>query len=260
MGRVNRTINSLHKSKCLFFCIIKSTIRERKIFNFAKTLTNTMKYYTTSFITESNKTGDYPQIIGANNNYPFNKPTSYKKLNYYEFPEEQPNMNGIVLSPKAKLTPILTCLGATYSVGFFINQQLKEILSQSSIENFHYYPVILEQNKTRISNYEFIHIIYGQDFIDIVQSEFAMLDVQSLSTPPESISINSMEEWEEKYPLYYREKKRNIVLSKVKLKKELDLFRIPFSNTLYISEKLIAQFNSLKNVPLKYDEPWVKFI
>jgi hypothetical protein len=218
-----------------------------------------MEYYEVSFNTEDLNVGKYPQIIDAHPGYDFSSPRSYKKLNYYEFPEKKPDLNGLLIDAKANLTEILTCQGVTYSAGLFVSKKIKNILEKSNIVNYKYYPVILHYGDLQLDNYEFIHVVEAEDIIDFKMSEFVLLDTQSLLTQPESIEINSMEEWNEKYPVYYRDKKRNISLNNVKLLDTFDLFRLLYSNKLYISNKLKSELETFGKLPLAYEKTWVSF-
>jgi hypothetical protein len=158
-----------------------------------------MKYFRlTHSIAPETIGSEYPQIQKMTKGYDYDKPNSVHAASrfYDSFLPFEPDLDSMVLHPKAKLTDILSC-SVLGSNGFIISEKVYNICNLFQSVPAHYYPVkVLEKNR-KMHQYYWMHIVTPDAYklIDIKASSFHLED---LGRDVGKIHVTSLEDLVEK--------------------------------------------------------------
>ena len=164
-----------------------------------------------------------------------------KKKHYPDFPDFIPDLGGMKLSGRAKLTDwVSTSFG-----GALLTPRFKEILEKYNLCPHRFYPVTLYARNVP-HEYFYLHIISDySDFVDYEKSTFVEYDFNYKGN---YVEINSKKELlEEKKKIKEKNKGKNItiwgneiIMSSKFIDMELDFFEICIiDGSLYASERLV---------------------
>lgn len=207
-----------------------------------------MQYYILKNSNEKKVIGSqYPQIQEAGGAIRRNASDSIYRVPSGSFPDFTPNLNYLILHPKAKLTDVLSA--AHISNGFIVNQKVKDIFDEFNLIDHEYYPALISHNGTLYNNYFWFCPIGDLiNLIDFNKTEFYKTNFfgQRLTTKKNSFS-NFREFNEYKKTLSRKEK---IASETIYFNSEIldfSLFKITSINhKIFISKDLYASLHSNK--------------
>lgn len=182
-------------------------------------------YYSMTLATESEIVGTWPQL-DVPKNY-FKVDNNFKILSIREFPSVRPNLDNFIFKRSAKLTDVLSSHMLHSSIGVFVNQKFKSLITKFDVKEFQFYDcklVSADKNfndQLATMDYSFFHLIYINDIVNFSQSVFKDLKTNQL------ITVDN----ESQLPMFSSPQK--LVIKEVP-----DLFRSPFDINFLVSESL----------------------
>lgn len=198
-----------------------------------------MNYYTLSNSNENDIGSQYPQIQKMGGTMHRDAPDSIYNIPSGKFPNFKPNLDFLVLHPKAKLTDFISAV--QISNGFIVSGKVKNILSKFNIIDHNFYSATIKHNGSLYTDYFwFCPVGNVNNFIDYAKTEFYIIDSFG---EKENVQINS---YEELMGLFEKTSSlKKIRTTKIKYLKinVLDLFYLhsPDRRT-FISESLNSEF------------------
>ena len=119
---------------------------------------------------------------------------SIYNMPYKTFPTTAPNLNGLQLSPKAKLTDILGCIFITR--GLIINKRVKEILDNFNLPKHQFYPIVLHKGKKKMTDFFWFYYIFNiENHIDFEKSLFYETTVSLRSDLKMPVQIKNIDDY-----------------------------------------------------------------
>lgn len=197
-----------------------------------------MNYYILSNSTDEKVVGDIPQVKMAPD-YDFDKHHSVRHIPRDNFPDFNPDLNFFVITPKAKLTDVITVSGLISAKGFLINEKVKNILDRHNLISHKYYQAKLYY-KNQALTYYWWHLVSDlTNCIDYNQTSFAIkrlfkIEVDNLSIP----NAEGLKKTRHEIGALKNLIPNTLVLHDA-FDKNLDLFIIGgFNDEIFVSEKL----------------------
>lgn len=167
-------------------------------------------------------TGTFPQIELKQNVFKDGRKPDYKKLNSQSFVSEEINLNEFTLSDNAILTDVLSSNILSEKIGLVVNDKTRAILEVYNNEYTHIFPLLISDTP-----YFFLQVINCYNNIDFKKSYFL-----------DELNDGAIEQVSS-YDAYCKRLDDTFITAKeIHLKKELDIFRLPFDAEILISEKL----------------------
>ncbi len=215
-------------------------------------MNNFMKYFNIEFEDELSIVGAYPQVVDLVPAYDRSRASSFSHLKFDAKPTLKPDLNGFVLDEKAILTDVLSCWILYVSEGIFLSQKASRLFQEYEISHCFFFESMLHKGAD-LFEYSFLFIMHGLDLLDYRESTIHANDLSHPSKKPEEVEIKSSSDFLEKYKMYYKSEQK-LTISEAVLRKPLDLFRLPFSANLTVSERLVKKvlsenINGIKFVP-----------
>ncbi|NMM49189.1 imm11 family protein [Marinigracilibium pacificum] len=192
-----------------------------------------LKYYEIEPSVDLDIVGTIPQISNTKNGLKKADLDTYKKIKKAKsFPEKIPGLDNLILDTGAKLTDFLDCTFLAGLRGILVSLRMKKVLDGLKISAGKFYDVNLHYNG-KVYEYYFLYFLESIDLVNYPKSIFVVADYLDMDEENE-IKLNS-------YEMHGLENKKveagYIVNNKViSLKFMPDLFALPYSNIIYLSE------------------------
>ena len=181
-----------------------------------------------------------------------------RQLSYTEFPIERPVLSGFILTPKAKITDILSEY-ASYGREPLMSERLKKMIENEFLTSpCQFYPVQFAK-KMQIYDYYFMHLLdVAEPLIDFQASQFC---VRKFSDKIRDIEVSSLQDLKKKQREVFEEDVAYMIRPErlcFTQNFNYDLFKIPFGIGMYISERLKERLvdqdiTGIKIDPLKFE-------
>ena len=209
-------------------------------------------FYTLDPACGTKETGNnFPQIQDMLPKYDWKGANSINKLSRcrFAFPDFEPNLDGLVIKSKTKITDLL--ITAMLTKGMMISPKFKSLLEGFNLGNVKFYPSRIYYKGTFLVEYFCMHILpVGIDVVDIAGSTF--LVKKMYRTILYDIEIETKEDYLKKTAVLKEEDPKaflSIWSKKIKLNElfddSLSLFEIgTFDSDYYISESLASSILS----------------
>jgi hypothetical protein len=214
-----------------------------------------MNYYILSNSTDEKVVGDIPQVKMAPD-YDFDKHNSVRSISRDNFPEFNPDLNFFVMTPKAKLTDVITVSGLISAKGFLINEKVKNILDKHNLVSHKYYQAKLYY-KNQAFTYYWWHVVSDlTPCIDYNQTSFIIKRLFKIEV--DNLTIPNAEGL--KKTRYEIGALKNLIPNTLVLHetfdKNLDLFIIGgFNDEIFVSEKLKIELEQQKISGIEISKP-----
>ncbi|MBL4715988.1 MAG: hypothetical protein JKX95_05085 [Bacteroidia bacterium] len=207
-----------------------------------------MKYYILSHASDQKVIGEYPQTKPTEAPYQNGlfDPDSRSNLENDKFPEIPPKLD-LELDKKAKLTDIISASNIQ-AVGLFINEKVKNILSEFNILNHEFYEGSLSHNG-KTDPYFWLHIVNDSlKGIDFENSIFAETDL--FGDKVNEVRVDSESDW------YIKNKEcedmnflnaDKLVFTANFMDRNYDIFLFPYiHHYIIVSERVIQSLEDFK--------------
>lgn len=207
-----------------------------------------VNYYKISNTTVSSEIGVWPQLDVPREYYDI--PNNFKILQYKEFPECKPNLDGFRLRFGSILTDVLSADMINFS-GMFVSSKFKSLVEQAKVQGGRFYKVVLDSEEPpesygdKLNQYYFFHLIdVGPNLIDYEKSEF-----RNILKNNQIVKISSHDN-------YHPTKQPK----KLILKYCPDILRRPYSIETLISESFLERIKTESITGLEIEPyTWVEF-
>jgi hypothetical protein len=197
--------------------------------------------------------GAYPQIVQY---------LSYKtppNLSHTELPERSPNMGAFKLDDSARVTELLSSSFYSSLKGFFMASQLSSELKTFSLIKTNFYNTELV-HEDRSCQGAFMHVVQAPELVDFDRSTFVVTGYFR-SDPEEAVDVNSLEEWRSKQEqVHEQDVMKRIVLKKVVLTQVPDVFRLPLSADVLVSNAVRESILQAGLTGVTFEEPDMDFV
>lgn len=214
-----------------------------------------LTYYILDLETDRKKVGKFPQVDtveGLNKE----KLDFFYSLNSKRFPVTMPALQWFSFEKATKATDVIGNGYIDLGVGIFINEKFKTVIAQYTTVNVRYYKAEIKK-AGQILSYFLLYILDSTESIDFHRSTFGAGDVLGRPTGIEFMVADSRK-LEEKVQELIETNKLVIPIS-ICLNQKLDLVRIPYEPSIFISEELKARLAEEKLTGFKVEETAVKF-
>lgn len=216
-----------------------------------------IKYFKLTIETDRKKVGEYPQVDIVKN-IPKDIYDDFSNLSVEFFPDNPPDLNYFCFKREAKITDLISNGYIDLSTGLFINERLKSIVDQYKLFNVQYYEANIKKDQ-KIYLYFYLHILESNEYIDFPQSIFGVGDPLGRPQGP-TFKVNDLFGLTEKMNGFVANNNFDYVIPlSIFLKQKIDLVRVPFEPSLFISEELITRFIKDKITGFNVEETTVKF-
>jgi hypothetical protein len=202
-----------------------------------------MKYSILIEAAGTKETGsEYPQCQEMMEGYDYNANNSIYRLNECrnKRPFFTPNLDGLKMHSKSKLTDVISCamLGG---MGLFVSNKLKIILERFNLVDHLFFQASLYYKKKQYNDYYWLHLISDyRKFVDFSKSKFV---IGQKGINPDKLNFKTYAE----YNQFEREvdefgllRSKNVYLLD-KFDCTIDMFMISqFNQNIYVSERLVS--------------------
>lgn len=169
-------------------------------------------------------------------------------------PESIPGLSSsMVLSKEAKLTDIITTNNYASLSGFPLSIKAKDLLKDFDIEQGKFYETSILQKRKK-TPFSFLYLLMAYDLINYNDSDFIsehLISSDAASVKP--LQINSLEEFDAQRDILI-EDSLTIRPEKLVIKREADMFLLPLTPFIFVSEKLKKVLESNKITGLGYEK------
>ncbi|MCT4638778.1 MAG: hypothetical protein N4A72_13845 [Bacteroidales bacterium] len=195
-----------------------------------------INYYKLDSTANQSITGVYPQIRLRGGVFDNGRVPDYKKVTTQELLPETTDLNDFIYSPGMIKTDIISSDILSESKGLFVNEKTKEILEKYSNEYIKFIPLKISDD-----SWYFMQLVSSFDNIDYSGSVF----IDRVNGNREE-KLNSYESFCARLGETYIDAKI------VAINRKFDMFRIPFSTNIIISEtvKRDLEDNSVKGTEI----------
>ena len=170
------------------------------------------------------------------------------------------DMHKFKADDNAKITDLMSSLFFA-SQGFFVSNQLNEILNSFILSNVKVYDTSIFF-KESVLKYQFLDFIRTSDIVDFSNTKF----IGDHSSPlmrigGEKISVLSFEDYKEKGRLLRNEKgvAFELIPVRVVLNYSSDMLQFPFSGLKYVSEKFKQKIEEEKLTGVVFEDTDIEF-